>query len=263
MERALSDAQLEEFDTEYVDEQKWASFKACCDRDFAGRAVSVLDVGGGNGRFADRILAAYSTANVTILDNAPSLLAKNSSLSRKQVVHHSALELESLKERYDIISMNWLLHHLVGDTYAHSIRNIRETLCKCHSLLKPRGRVSIYDNLYDGWLWAKGPSRIIYELTAVKWKPIARLAARAGANTAGVGVCFQSELAWREHFHMCGLKIESFSRYRPFARPAWLDVVYGVALHLRPAGAGHFWLAPIRSSQARQSTGSTAADEPR
>lgn len=57
--KQLEDSQLETFDTEYVNNKRWAIVKEKIDKDFPDGNFTFLDIGGGNGKFADRLLKAY------------------------------------------------------------------------------------------------------------------------------------------------------------------------------------------------------------
>jgi hypothetical protein len=104
----------------------------------------------------------------------------------------------------------------------------------------PGGRISVWDNLYDGLVVDVLPSRLIYALTSMR--SVAPLVSLGGANTAGVGVCFQSARRWRRHFRDAGLSVQSHWRMQPFQKPAWKNVAYALALHMRPVRPAHFWL---------------------
>jgi len=246
MERVLSDEQLEAFDVDFIDRFKWNRIKDCIGESFPASAFSVLDVGCGNGVFADKIIAEYPESRVTGLDMSEMLLAKNRPHPRKRTILGSALVLSDLAEQYDLICFNWLLHHLVDDTHAASLANVCLTLSEARNLLTERGRVSVYENMFDGILVDKAPGRIIYALTTIRWLSV--LTRLGGANTGGVGVCFQSERQWRENFNRAGLAIESFHRHDAFERTALRNIIQGIVLHLRPMAAAHFWLRQGRDA---------------
>src|SRR5689334_6317063 len=94
--RLLSDDQLAAFDWEHVSASQWRHFTACVDRDFPTGEFSVLDVGGGNGLFADRILTNFPRARVTVLDTSEMLLSRNRPLPNKEIKCGSALSLDKL-----------------------------------------------------------------------------------------------------------------------------------------------------------------------
>jgi hypothetical protein len=68
--KQLEDSQLETFDAEYVNDQRWKIIKAQRDKDFPNGDFNFLDVGGRNGVFADRLLEYYPNSKGTVLDNA-------------------------------------------------------------------------------------------------------------------------------------------------------------------------------------------------
>ncbi len=242
----LDNEQLETFDTEYVNEPRWQMVKAQIEQSFPSGEFSFLDVGGGNGRFADRLLAAYPRAVATVLDNSELLLERNRHHDRKTLINASVTEIKQYSQRYDLISLNWLLHHLVGDSYAQSRQNIVSILTTLPSLLTDRGRVSIFENMYEG-LWLDGlPSRLIFQLTASK--TIARFMRQQGANTAGVGVCFLSHKQWCAVLAQSGWQILQYTNDAPWITPA----KYKLFLHVGSVRCGHFWLSPSASFSPRQ-----------
>src|ERR1700693_3265100 len=81
--RIHQETQVEAFNVEYVCEREWKLIEPVFDSRFAGRAFSFVDVGGGNGNFADRLLQRYPDATGTVLDCARGLLAQNVMHSQK------------------------------------------------------------------------------------------------------------------------------------------------------------------------------------
>jgi len=193
--KQLSDEQLSQFDTEYVTDEMWKPIEREIARDFPSGGFSFLDLGGGNGIFADRILRAYPNSTGTVLDSSELLLSRNSRSPRKEVVLGDAMRIEALGQ-YDIIFCNWLLHHLVASSYRRTRQNIDAALHACANHLTPNGRFSLYDNDYSGYI-DNAPSRLIFLLTSSK--VLARVVKSMGANTAGVGVCFLSDREWQLH----------------------------------------------------------------
>jgi SAM-dependent methyltransferase len=245
--RVLDDTQVGAFDKEYLYDKRWQIVKDCLARDFPKGDFTLLDVGGGNGLFADRVLTEYPKARVTVLDNSAHLLGKNRPHERKQTILASATDLHAEGGAYDVICCYWLLHHLVGDSYGQSVRNIQKTLRSCRRLLTSRGRMSVWENLYDG-MWIDGaPGWNIYQATSIRWKPLARLVRAGGANTAGVGVCFQSALQWSQHFLQADMEgdLVKEALHPSSKRPLSLSRLTQIALHAKPIRVGHFWLRPV------------------
>lgn len=236
--RKLDDAQTSAFDTDYVEGGRWSSVKACVERDFPAGDFRFLDVGGGNGRFADRLLREYPGSTGTVLDNSEVLLARNTASARKSLVCDSVENLGRVDGRFDLISVHWLLHHLVGESYRQTRRNQHAALESLRSLLTPRGRISMFENMYQGWVLESLPGRLIYQATSTR--AIATVARRMGANTAGVGVCFLSRAQWLTTLRDCGFEVVRYTEPDHWTwplRPAWR-----VFLHLREIRVGHLWL---------------------
>jgi hypothetical protein len=84
--KRLSEAQLTNFDHDFVDDELFASIASCLDARFPSGEFTFLDVGGGIGFFTDRILERYEKASGIVLDNAPILLEQNAAHPRKRLV---------------------------------------------------------------------------------------------------------------------------------------------------------------------------------
>lgn len=238
----LSDRQLTSFDTEYVTDARWSPIKRCIDRDFPDGRFTFLDVGGGNGVFADRILANYPEASGVVLDNSRLLLGRNRPGARKRTLLDTAESLARAGgERYDVVFFNWLLHHLVErSSYRDTRARIDQVLRSAAGVLTERGRVSVYENLYDGLFADGAPGWVVYQLTSAR--RIAKLMSRAGANTAGVGVCFQSRRQWCSAMARNGFQILDFAQDVAWTIP-WQWKAF---LHVGQISCGHFWLKPER-----------------
>jgi hypothetical protein len=234
--KQLEDSQLEEFDTEYVNDDRWKIIKEQIDKDFPDGKFSFIDVGGGNGLFADKLLENYPNSTGTVMDNSQLLLNKNSTNSRKIVICDSVQNLGNIKEKYDLVCFNWLLHHLVGNSYSETRNNISTAIDSAIPLLTPRGRISIFENMYNGlavdWL----PGRLIFALTSSKL--IAGIIKKMGANTAGVGVCFLSHKQWVKTVNKPNLKTLKYSNDEKWPIP----MKWHIFLHVGNIRCGHFWL---------------------
>jgi ubiquinone/menaquinone biosynthesis C-methylase UbiE len=234
----LDEEQLGKFDKEHVNDRRWTPINRCIDRDFPDGEFKFLDLGGGNGLFADRVLANYPKSTCVVLDSSRSLLNKNKLHSRKRTVFDSVENLHRyVDEKYDLIFFNWLLHHLVGKTYSQSKENIKRTLRSAKSLLANEGRLSIYENMYNGLIIDRAPSWIVYHLTSSK--AMAKLVKRR-ANTAGVGVCFFSYKRWCSVLRQSGFRVLDYTN-----DDVWnIHWTWTAFLHIKHIRCGHFWLAP-------------------
>ena len=237
--KQLDESQLGTFDQDYIQKDGWAIFTQCIKPDFPSGVFHLLDVGGGNGFFSDRILDEFPQARVTLIDNADNLLKKNTVHPNKTILNLSAEHLDQLDgNQFDVISINWVLHHLVGSTYSESRKFIEQTLRKGAKLLKPNGRFSIMENMYNGLFFQNAPSRLIFELTSLR--SLAPITHRLGANTAGVGVCFLSHGQWSSTFDKASLVTLSYEPLRQLKRQ---HILIRTALHLGDLFVGHFWLS--------------------
>lgn len=185
--RILSEAQTKAFDLEIVDEELWSVLKPVLTRHLTGPSKRIVDVGGGNGMFIDRVLQAFSTTEAILVEPAPNLVKANRPSLRKTVLQ-STFQQFGLRnvEPVDVIFFNWMLHHLVLDSYEATTHTQSDALILARNMLKPGGRLIVFEQLYNGSRFDDLPGRLIYELTSLR--RLAPLVARLGANTAGVGV---------------------------------------------------------------------------
>lgn len=207
---------------------------------------TLLDIGGGNGRFLDRLLNAFPSARGTNVDISELLLSRNAAHPRKVTVHGSAHQLPTLLagQTFDVITINWVLHHFVGPSYRASVENVRGALSMAASMLAPGGVIVVAENMVDGFLDSDLPSRVIFGITANQHPGLVRLA-RRWFNTAGVGVCFHSQRGWDRLFRDSALATRHFylGEVWPDRLPKRLALA---ALGIARRRHGHYFLAPAR-----------------
>jgi ubiquinone/menaquinone biosynthesis C-methylase UbiE len=235
--RKLSNEQIESFDVEYIPDSWWQEISKTLRRIVPREDFNFLDIGGGNGLFADRILCDFPESKGVILDNSSLILNKNRINERKKLICDSVENLETIfrEEKFDIIFANWVLHHLIYQNYLETRKFIVKTLTVVKKLLSPSGRISIIENMYDGILINNLPSHLIFALTSSK--TIAPLVKVLGANTAGCGVCFLSKKQWEYSISKSGLKIDTYTDGTIWKFP----LLQKVFLHLGSIRVGQFW----------------------
>lgn len=240
--RVLDDNQLERFNHHLQSPQTQAHTIERLRERFGDGPFTFVDVGGGAGSFTDVILAEFPNAKGIVLDNSDYLLSKNTPLAAKQTVCASATEMSAHidKGSCDVVFMNLMLHHMVGDSYALSRQLQTQVLNESIALLKPGGAISIIEQCFNGLVLHNLPGWLIYQATSSKL--LARITKRLKANTAGVGVCFLSTDCWRKRFaahpelgtpKVLGHQDPGIKDHHPLVR--W-------ALHIRSIDRTHFWM---------------------
>jgi SAM-dependent methyltransferase len=221
----LPDRALVPFDIDFRD---WELHRAILQEVLgASPPAHILDVGGGNGRHLDQLLALFPEARGDLVDNSPKMLRGNAPHPRKTLHQLSGEELSvaSFEVRFDLITVNVLLHHLVAPSYQECRRNCLELLVKLTQLLAPEGHLVVHEQCYRArWPWLYSPGKVIHRISSIRSWPLSSLIRRLGANTAGVGVAFRSTDGWRELLEEAGLVLEridplvidDFRWYDPF-----------------------------------------------
>lgn len=241
--RQLNDQQLEAFDAEYIRPHQWRHLIDPLER-FFGREghFSLLDIGGGNGVFVDRILAEFPNATATLLDNAQTLLTRNRLHPRKKLVLGSADDLSRLFHgtKFDVASLHWVLHHMVVRSWRRSTEAQVRVLCDVRRVLSERGRLSVLENMYQGRVVPSFAPWLIYQLTSSR--ALAAVARRGGANTAGVGVAFRDRTSWFRTFAEAGFSVAESAPFED-----WELSKAQRLLTVRRVFVESYWLAPRRS----------------
>ena len=246
----LSEAQNASFDAEYHSPQEMqAKLKLLAERFPGGGPRTILDLGGGNGKFLDALLDAFPNARGVLVDISQHLLDSNKPHPRKELIRASVSECNDVlgDRKFDLITVNWLLHHLVGPSRDVCTQNCLTTLEMCKGHLAEGGALFVAENLFEGFAGTNIPSHVIYAITRVKFSPFVRFARRF-FNTAGVGVCFRNERDWRNLLHRVGLEPKE-TIYRPWASEKGMKKLMIYALGLKSRGHGHFF-CPRRAQSA-------------
>ena len=149
---------------------------------------------------------------------------------------------------FDYITVNWVFHHLVGNSYRTCRNNCLDVLMQCKELLKPNGMLLVAEDMFNGYLGSNLPSHIIYAITATRWPWVVRVAKRF-FNTAGVGVCFQSQRAWQHMFAQAGFNVVAFQRGLVWRWLGFRGIGIRV-LFVKSVVNGHFFLIKNEHHQA-------------
>jgi len=250
MLRCLSETQVAAFDSSEWEQrrfERWMSMDEI--RTLLSPYVSAypaakfLDLGGGTGRFTDLLLATYESASAVVGDSSEVLLSRNQPHPRKTVLHVNASRLAAAFEphSFDVIFIHRLLHHLVGDSYAETIRSIQEVLRQCAAILKPHGRLSVIENIWDGRFCDELSGRLLYHATSSRlFAPVAR---RMGANTAGTGVCYLSDRLLVRLLRQADFSVET----QQILGVPWFPWYVRYPALLKRAQSVHYWCSVLRA----------------
>lgn len=240
--KKLDEQQVKDFDTDYIEGKDWTDLSAYLSALFPEGAFCFLDIGGGNGVFCDKVLAAFPQASAVLLDNSEYLVALNEIRENKTIVCDSVENVTALfqDKKFDVIFLNLVLHHFVGNSYQATYQNVVNTLNNLKPLLSENGVVYIMEDIYNGLIFDSLPSFLIFTLTSSK--KMAKITKRLGANTAGTGVCFRSEKQWKRIIDKCGYEIIREGDSHRFRFP----LLKTLLLHLGKVGMKFLWLKKNR-----------------
>ena len=139
--------------------------------------------------------------------------------------------------KFDIVFINWLLHHLVANSYSKTKFNSEFALRSSRKLLNENGHVAVFENTCDGMIIDSLSSHLIFHLTSSKL--LAPITSKLGANTAGIGLCYRSKQEWLDIFSKCSLKPMKVLCEKEY----WDNSISKrIILHYKGLKACFFWL---------------------
>lgn len=173
--------------------------------------IKILDIGGASGHYAARLYNFLDgmKRKITVLDSTE-YDAWETYSNKIEFVKGSSDSIDKLFEEntFDIVFANRVFHHFVKGSWKETLDEIKEILRKIYQILNRDGRLCITDHFYNGMVYDKSTSGIIYGLTGCSIPAIVKICKKLGAESAGVGVCFLSKKMWIKNIEEGGFKIE-------------------------------------------------------
>ena len=241
----MNDEQIVSYDLEFASSEMLDDLFELIEICFGDRPFKHLDIGGGNGRFTGRILKRFPNCTSTLIDSSELLIQRNEPHPRKRVFCTTVQKMhECLEdETFDIISVNWLLHHLVRDSYRKTCRLQSETMRLINKRIMPTGCISVYEDMIEGIVSDTFTSWFLYQVTSAKL--IAPIVQYFGGTPAGIGVCFRPKEVWHDVFRKAGYEVVHYISYKDFD----LNPLKKLLLHIRSMRHALFLLAAKKEGQ--------------
>jgi ubiquinone/menaquinone biosynthesis C-methylase UbiE len=200
--------------------------------------IKILDIGGASGNFALELCGYFSEneCEVTVVDTTR-YDTWNNYTKKITFVENSANNLEKLfsENTFDIIFANRVFHHFVRETWKETINGINDIMRQIAFVLKEDGYFCITDYFYDGRIFDKSSSKIIYALTSYKIPFLVNIFKRMKSKSAGIGVCFLSRKMWYDLFSRNGFIIEELNEGHKLQWKKFQMFVYKICLLIKNA----------------------------
>jgi ubiquinone/menaquinone biosynthesis C-methylase UbiE len=131
--------------------------------DFISREVEganeLLDVGNGGVFAYDTTRIRSITAIDLFLEDLPPEMIKKYFPKNARIRQGSALALPENDDKFDMVLMVMLLHHLTGTDWQSSWRNVCQALQEGWRVLKPGGRLLVVESCVPEWFfWLEKPA---------------------------------------------------------------------------------------------------------
>lgn len=210
-QRVLPKSAIDEFDTPEGVAEQIQHFKNLLGID-PSVVFSILDVGGGTGFFVSALKSEFRNVDATILDLDQASVTKS---VRKGLnsIHGSivAPPRDLMSRRFDVISFNLVLHHIIAETDSSTVALQQQALRQARVLLKDGGRIFVHEICFEGRFFADLSGLLIYRITSSHHlEKVLRFTgtifSALKANTVGVGVRFRPLIGWEEIARSVGLE---------------------------------------------------------
>lgn len=179
--------------------------------------LRILDIGGASGNFALSLAEYFDLdTQIFVLDNMEYATWQNEAYKSKiTFIHDSVEHLDSVfkdEEPFDLIFANRVFHHFIKKGWIRTLKGMDDVLRQIQKLLAENGTLCIKDHFYNGRIFDKATSFLIFSMTTCKISGIAKFVQKNGAHSAGVGVCFQSEKMWIKRVEKIGFRINGIEK---------------------------------------------------
>jgi hypothetical protein len=125
-----------------------------------------IDVGGGSGRFIEKIHKIHPNFELTLIDPSISLLNQN---QNQEIVKRLGFLPDNLpKEKYDIININRVIHHVIGKSIKESRILAFKSINNLNYILNKDGFIVFHEVFYESFLYKNLTSSIIFYLLKIQ-----------------------------------------------------------------------------------------------
>jgi hypothetical protein len=129
--------------------------------------ISILDIGGGSGKFAKEVKNRLPDAEVWILDASQEMLNKIND-DRIHQIHGELPHKVPINLKFNFIISTFFLHHLVGETIDESKNKLMDTLRFVNNLLEDGGYFLIDENYFESHFFPTLSRFIIFQLLKIQ-----------------------------------------------------------------------------------------------
>ena len=171
------------------------------------RNGALLDVGGGSGNFSKLVVNNFPDFYVTIIDPSRKLLSRIDNPKINKIIGKLPDDI-SLNRKYDYIHMKEVLHHIIGKTVSDSNNLLKDSLNSLKPFLNEEGYLMINELYYEGFLFPKLPSYIIFYLLLLQRK--FNLKIPSSEFIVGLQVYFYTRKELKLILEECGFEIVEY-----------------------------------------------------
>ena len=131
------------------DSKEGDEFKIGLLEELAKTSDSLLDIGCGNGYFADRALAETNISWACTLDVSRAMLSLSKILPNKHLVQASVLQMPFKPRSFTFVHFDAVLHHVVGTDRRSSVQQAYDVIQSCVALTRKNGFLVLTERCVD------------------------------------------------------------------------------------------------------------------
>lgn len=168
----------------------------------------ILDVGCGDGKFAERMSSNLEGVSVTAIDPSTELLDKISD-PRITKIRGELPGNFVLDSKFDFIHLTDVLHHVTGSSIDSSRELVEESIRNLKSSLNDDGFLLVKDLFMESHFITSFTRSVVFHLLLLQNKVGIRVVP-SSEFLLGLSVCFYTRSELKQIFSSCGLRIVDY-----------------------------------------------------
>lgn len=168
------------------------------------KMLRVLDMGGGCGTFCTALKDNFPDYDITLIDPSTKMLSQCID-SRIRKLKGCLPDDLHLSQKFDVIFLRYVLHHLTGRSVHESGNIVRSSLNNLKKFLEIGGTIIITETIFEGYIYPPGPKYLVFYLLKLQNKFRIKLPYRR--FHLDLSVCFYTRQELLNLFNECGLRV--------------------------------------------------------
>lgn len=176
------------------------------------KKITLLDIGGGGGRFSILCYDNINDIDIYIIDPSPKLLSLKK-MSGIHVMQGSLPNNFKIQKKFHYIHIQNVLHHITGSSVSESKELVTESLMKIRDLLDDDGFILIGDLVFESYFYKPFTRTMIFYFLKIQNALNISLPLPYKDFKLGLEVYFYTTNEFKEIIEQSGYKIIEYSEF--------------------------------------------------